>query len=145
MITAMNHVSFTVSNLERSVAFYRDAIGLEYVNAFQRDEAFSARVTGIAGASLKIAYLRTSNCSIELIEYLTPEGRKIDTATCNVGSAHVCFNVDDFDASVDRVLSMGGSLAGERVVVPSGGNQGRSVAYLEDPDGNTIEFISNAA
>ena len=47
MITSMNHMSFTVSNLERSVEFYRDGLGLELIGVTERETEFSSRVTGI--------------------------------------------------------------------------------------------------
>ena len=93
MITSMNHVSFTVSDVKEAVKFYEGALGLELIDMCERDEVFSSAVTGIDGASLMIAYLKTTNCSVELIQYVSPPGDRIDTRTCNVGSAHVCFNV----------------------------------------------------
>ena len=143
MITRMNHMSFTVSNLERSVDFYQNTLGLELKGQWTRGPEFSSKVTGIQGASLKIAFMGASNCVVELIEYAAPAGAKIDTRTCNVGSAHVCFNVDDFDVMLKRALAGGAKLAGERTIIPEGNNAGKAVVYFEDPDGNTIEFISN--
>ena len=142
MITRMNHISFTVSDLGRSIAFYRDALGLPLTGQWTREGEFASKVTGVAGASLKIAFFDADNCKLELIEYAAPAGQKIDTSTCNVGSAHVCFNVSDFEDALAQALSGGGRLAGEPTVVPSGGNGGKIAVYLEDPDGNTIEFIS---
>ena len=143
MIVEMNHMSFTVSDLDRSVNFYRDVLGLELISVAGRDPEFSARVTGITGAELRIAYLRAPNCAVELIQYLTPPAAKIDTRTCNVGSAHVCFYVDDFDAMVARLIGSNVHFPGTPSVVPAGPNRGRGVAYFEDPDGNTVEIISS--
>ncbi|MCH8843281.1 MAG: VOC family protein [SAR324 cluster bacterium] len=142
MIASMNHISFTVSDLQRSIAFYRDGLGLKLLGTMDRDEAFSSKVTGVPGATLKIAFLGTTNCNVELIEYLTPQGRKADTATCNVGSAHVAFNVENFQEMIDRVLAAGGRMIGQPTLIPSGRHKHRQAVYLEDPDNNTIEFIS---
>lgn len=139
----MNHISFTVSNLDQSVEFYRDVLGLELIDVSGRDIPFSERVTGVAGANLRIAYLRTSNCAVELIQYLSPPGERIDTRVCNVGSAHVCFNVDDFDEMLDRLRKEPVVFGGKPSIVPAGPNKGKAVLYFEDPDSNTIEFISN--
>lgn len=144
MILELNHVSFTVSDLQRSIAFYRDLLGLELVSLAERDVDFSSRVTGIEGAHLRIAYLRAPNASLELIQYLAPAGERIDTRTCNVGSAHVCFVVDDYPALLDRLRLANVVFAGEPCVVPAGPNTGRGVVYCEDPDSNTVEFFSSA-
>jgi catechol 2,3-dioxygenase-like lactoylglutathione lyase family enzyme len=143
MITRMNHVSFTVSDLDRSVTFYRDALGLELKGRWSRNGGFVSDVIGMPDAHLEIAMLGASNCMVELIQYVAPQGVKIDTRTCNVGSGHVCFNVDDFEGMVGRVIAGGGRLVGKPALVPSGMNQGRLAVYLEDPDNNTIEFMSN--
>ncbi len=141
MIVSMNHVSFTVSDLDRFVAFYQDALGLETVSKAERDPAFAALVTGIEGAHILVAYLKGPGCAVELIQYLSPPGEKIDTRTCNVGSAHVCFDVEGMEASIQKFTRAGGRLAGEVAPIPAGPNKGRLVAYLEDVDGNTVEFI----
>jgi catechol 2,3-dioxygenase-like lactoylglutathione lyase family enzyme len=132
-----------VSDLDRSIDFYRGLLGLELVDKGERDADFSARVTGIKGAHLKIAYLKASNCSLELVQYLRPEGIKIDTRTCNVGSSHVCFVVDDYHAVVAVLREKNVKFSGEVAVVPAGPNRGRAVLYFKDPDLNNIEVISN--
>lgn len=143
MIVEMNHMSFTVSDLERSIRFYRDTLGLTLISLAGRDKAFSAKVTGIPDAELRIAYLGAPNCAVELIQYLSPRGETIDTRTCNVGSAHVCFIVDDFEPMVARLRGAGIVFPGEPAVVPAGPNLGRGVLYFEDPDSNTIEILSD--
>jgi catechol 2,3-dioxygenase-like lactoylglutathione lyase family enzyme len=143
MITRVNHVSFTVSDLERAIAFYRDALGLEQKSRVSRTGGFVSQVIGMPDAHLEIAHMGAGNCTIELIQYVAPLGVKIDTRTCNVGSAHVCFNVDDFQGMLRRVEAGGGRVVGEPSAIPSGLNAGRFAVYVEDPDNNTIEFVSN--
>ncbi len=138
----MNHMSFTVSNLEKSIDFYQNVLGLKLVDVDYREKSFSEQVTGIKGAHLKIAYLETSNCAVELIQYLSPEGCKLDARSCNVGSAHVCFFVENFNEMVDKLRKKKVVFAGVPSIVSAGPNKGRGVLYFEDPDSNTIEFIS---
>ena len=143
MITRVNHVSFTVSDLDRAIAFYRDALGLEQKSRYPRVDGFVSKVIGMPGSHLEIAHMGAGNCTIELIQYVRPQGVKIDTRTCNVGSAHVCFNVDDFHGLLKRVVAAGGRIVGEPTPIPDGHSAGRLAVYLEDPDNNTIEFVSN--
>ena len=138
----MNHMSFTVSNLDKSIEFYQKILGLELVNKSERDSVFSGKVTGIQGAKLIIAYLRTSNCAIELIQYLSPKGKKLDTKTCNVGSAHVCFIVTEFQKMVGKLKENNVRFSGKPTIIPAGPNKGKAVLYFEDNDSNTIEIIS---
>ena len=68
MIVNVNHVSFTVSSLDQSLGFYKNILGLKLLDISGRDPRFCEKVTGIKGAKLKIAYLSTANCCIELIQ-----------------------------------------------------------------------------
>lgn len=137
----INHVSFTVSNLQKSIDFYTKVLGLELVNLSDRDEQFSSAITGICGAKMSIAYVKAANCSVELIEYTSSKGVLIDTATNNVGSAHVCFNVKNFDLWIEKLKENGVYFRGDVCFVPAGPNKGRKVVYVTDYDGNNIEFI----
>ena len=104
MISTVNHVSFTVSNLEESIEFYKNVLGLELISLAERDEAFSAAVTGVPKAKMNIAYMKAANCSIELIQYVQAGGERLDTHTNNIGSAHVCFNIRDYDEWMESCL-----------------------------------------
>ena len=145
MILSLHHPSFTVENLERSAAFYRDVLGLTLEGVWERDPAYSEGVTGVAGAHLKVAYFTLPNASFELVEYMGGKGVKIDTSTNNTGSAHVCFVADDFDALTDRLRTAGAVFAGKVNIVPGGSNRGKKIVYVEDPDGNTLEIIASRA
>lgn len=141
MITTMNHTSFTVSDLEKSIAFYQNVLGLELVSLAERGETFSSAVTGISGAKMNIAYLKAANCSIELIEYTGGAGERLDTKTSNTGSAHVCFNVKNFDEWMIHLRNNNVRFRGELCHVPAGPNKGKQVVYAMDNDGNNLEFI----
>jgi len=142
MITSVNHLSFTVSHLDVSIRFYVEVLGLTLINVCERDQVFSEKVTGVKGAHLKIAYLAVGGVALELIEYISPKGEKIDTCPSNVGSSHICFNVDHFSVLIDSLRKNKVIFRGELCVVPAGPNKGKRVLYFMDPDSNTIEIIS---
>ena len=141
MIKNVNHMSFTVSNLDDSIKFYSDVLGLKLINVSSRDVLFSEKVTGIPRANLRIAYLSGNNCSLELIQYISPKGKKIDTKTCNIGSSHICFNVDNFREFIRKIKGKI-KIVNSPVSIPLGPNKGRLVVYAKDPDSNNLEFIS---
>lgn len=144
MYTSVNHTSFTVSDLDRSIQFYTEALGMRLLSISERDVAFSEQVTGIPGAHLRIAYVEAAGYRIELIQYLAPPGEKIDTRTCNVGSAHIAFNVDNLQRMVDEMSATGVKFISPPRTIPLGPNQGGKAVYLEDPDNNTLELIEPA-
>ena len=141
MITAMNHVSFTVADLSRAVEFYENVLNLNCISNASRSKEFSSAVTGIAGAEMNIAYMHAPNCNIELIEYTGGAGEALVTTTNQPGCTHVCFNITDYDKWLERMSANGVRMSGELCVVPAGPNMGKRVCYMLDPDGNHLEFI----
>ena len=142
-VLATNHTSFTVSDLDRSVAFFRDALGFEVTSKAPRNPDIVSRITGIPGTEMLIAYVRGPGHSLELIQYLGPkEGRgRVRSLPCDVGFAHVAYDVDDIGAAIEAAADHHVHVIGEVAVIDQGPNAGGKVAYLRDPDGVTIEFI----
>jgi lactoylglutathione lyase len=141
MITTVNHTSFTVSDLDRSISFYRDLLGMELISLAGRDPAFVEKVTGILGANLKVAYLQAPGHRLELIQYLRPPGKKLDLQTNNVGCAHLAFNVDDLPRMYAEMKAKGVYFKSAPQEVPAGPNKGTLTVYFTDPDGITLEFL----
>jgi len=142
MILNTNHTSFTVSDVERSAAFYRDLLGFKLLSLAERPREFAEIATGIPGAHLKVAYLEVpGGHRLELIQYLSPPGVKLDTRTHNVGSAHLALNVDDLRRMYSELKAKGIRFKGEPIEVPAGPNKGNLMVYMLDPDDCTLELI----
>lgn len=139
-ITSTNHRSFTFSDLERSLAFFRDGLGFEVTSIAPRDPALVSHVTGVGGADVLIGYVRGPDHSLELIQYNGLSTRaKVLFRPSDTGFAHVAYNVDDVDvAAAERfgVLPINPPIA-----IDQGPNKGRKVVYPRDWDGVTIDFI----
>lgn len=145
-VLGTNHTSFTVSNLDRTVGFFRDCLGFELVSKAPRDPALVSRITGVEGADTMIAFLKAPGHTLELIEYRAPATKGAVTARpCDTGFAHVAFNVDDVAAAVAAAERYGVKPIAPPVTIDQGPNKGRKVVYLRDWDGVTIEFIEAAA
>ncbi len=140
-IVSVNHTSFTVSDVDRSVSFYRD-LGMKLISLAERDSGFAEKITGIPGAHLKVAYLRAPDGNqLELIQYFSPPGTKLDNRTHNVGSAHLGFNVDDLRGMYSVLKDKGVLFKSPPMEVPAGPNKGNLAVYCVDPDGFTLEFV----
>lgn len=141
-IIAADHTGITVSNLERSLAFWRNVLGFELSHRARHTGGLASEVTGVPGAEISIAVLKGYGYKIELLEYLAPAGRKrVDLRPCDVGSVHVALIVDDLDAVLSAVAASGWHAAGKPQTLKSGPNAGKRVVYVRDPDGTTIEFM----
>jgi catechol 2,3-dioxygenase-like lactoylglutathione lyase family enzyme len=143
-ILTADHTGITVSNLERSLAFWRDVLGFEFSHRVHQTGELAAEITGVPGAEISLAVLKApGGHKIELLEYMAPANRKknVDLRPCDVGSAHVALAVDDLDAVLEKVAASGWNTAGKPQTLTTGPNAGRRVIYVRDPDGTTIEFM----
>jgi glyoxylase I family protein len=141
-IIATDHTGITVSNLERSLAFWRDVLGFELSHRAHQTGELAEEITGVPGAEISLAVLKAPGHKIELLEYRAPKDRKrIDVRPCDVGSAHVAFTVDNLDAVLKAIAASGWRTAGAPQTLRSGPNAGKRVIYIRDPDGTTIEFM----
>jgi glyoxylase I family protein len=144
-IVSTNHTSFTVSSLDRSVAFFRDCLGFELVSRAPRDPAIVRQITGVPDADMEIAFLRGPGHTLELIEYKAPAAKgRVEARPCDTGFAHLALNVDDAQAAVDTVAAFGVKAISAPVAINAGPNTGRKVVYVRDWDGVTLEFIETA-
>jgi catechol 2,3-dioxygenase-like lactoylglutathione lyase family enzyme len=151
MLSATRHVSITVADIERSVAWYTEVLGLALISRQRNDNAYTRAIVGMDDAVLEIAFLalpgRTAGAAgidLELIEYVSPRGPKPALATNLAGVAHVAFDVEDIDAAVARLAAAGTTPVSPPVEIDSGTNRGMRACYLRDPDGFTIELMQPA-
>ena len=148
MVKAVWHFSFTVSDIQQSIAFYRNILGMELVHTQEQSNPYTQKLVGYPDAHLRIAMFKTpaGTCSpsshvLELVEYVAPEGEKIDTSTVNVGSAHMAFVVDDIFATYEAWRQQGVRFKSDPVAIEAGANKGGYTVYFLDPDDITLEII----
>ncbi len=143
MFLSTNHTSFTVESLDRAIPFFVDLFGFKVTSRATRDPKVIEAITGVAGADVEIAYLRGADHTIELIEYVAPADRKAyRLRPCDVGFAHLAFNVKDVAEVVTAAAAYGvHPIAPPLVNIRGGPNQGAIVVYLRMSDGVTIEAI----
>jgi catechol 2,3-dioxygenase-like lactoylglutathione lyase family enzyme len=142
------HVSFTVSDIELSVHFYRDILGLELVHRQEQANEYTRRFVGYPDAHLRVAQFRIEGARatrsghlLELVQYVAPLGEKVDTRTKNPGTAHLAFQVDDVQAEYRRLRGLGVRFRTEPVAIEAGINRGGYTCYFLDPDDITLEII----
>lgn len=147
VIVATNHTSFTVADLDRAIALFRDGLGFELTSRAGRDPQSIQTITGVAGAEVEIAYLRRPDHNVELIEYGAPSDRgSVDARPCDVGFAHIAFDVRNIDSAIARLAAFGARPISAPYVNKTGGpNAGVRVSYLQTPDRITVELIERQA
>ncbi|MCY3946884.1 MAG: VOC family protein [Anaerolineaceae bacterium] len=145
------HFSFTVSDLERSIAFYRDQMGLRLVHRMVHDQKYTSSQIGFKDALLKVALFNVADMPqgaspsghvLELIEYVNPRGEPLNAATNQPGAAHLALQVDDLEAEFARLKAAGVQFRSDAPVpITHGRHSGGLTCYLLDPDGITLELI----
>src|SRR5262245_65958906 len=77
------HTGFTVSDIERSIVFYRDVLGLKLVKRQTGTAPYLATVTGFEGVHLETALLQPAEggSMLELLQYVSHPGQATDRAT----------------------------------------------------------------
>jgi catechol 2,3-dioxygenase-like lactoylglutathione lyase family enzyme len=147
MIKATDHYSFTVSNMEAALHFFCELLGLKASPIMEVDNPNVQKIVGFPDALLRVSIVKIPGGSkIELIQYLRPEGKSIDSSSCNPGAAHIAFQVDDIQGMYQDLSQKGISFINPPVWAP--GNDGTGtwgVAYFKGPDGITIEIIERKA
>jgi len=149
MIRGFWHVSFTVSNIEASVKWYTEVLGLEFVRGQTQHNEYTSRLVGYPEAHLKVAQLSVpgytlpvSRHHIELVEYVNPRGEDIPLDTNRTGVGHWAFMVDDIQSEFTRLSALGVQFKAERpIAIEQGVNKGGYTIYFTDPDGITLELI----
>lgn len=96
-IVGAHHTSFTVAQIDRSVEFFRDQLGLELLVRREVCDEYFGRIVGIAGCVVQAALLRIPGTThhVELFEYEIPRGIPVQLRPCDPGSSHLSFLVDD--------------------------------------------------
>ena len=141
MITKVDHGSFTVSDMDRSVAFYRDVLGMTVIGGSKQDGVelkgpIADAVTGCPGTSQQCVFLEIGGTKIELVEY-TPTGKpQVDNKPSDTGSGHICFISNDIQALYKTLTANDVRMHCEpQDVGPCW------VIYFRDPDGCILEAV----
>lgn len=142
MISGMHHCSVAVLNLERSVKFYRDILGLEllYIAKDHGDEETSKGV-GVENAKMDIAMFKAGNTNVELIEYKNPKGRPYDRLPCDIGCMHLAFQVQDINKVYIELVDKGIKFNSPPIRITEGSLKGWKWTYFPDPDGAQLELV----
>ncbi|MCG5212870.1 VOC family protein [Streptosporangium sp. KLBMP 9127] len=142
------HFSFTVADLDRSVAFYRDLLGFVLVHRQVQDNDYTRRLVGYPDAVLRVAQLAVpgqprgvSTHDLELVEYVRPKGVGRDPARHLPGAAHLALTVEDARAEHARLSAAGVSFVSAPAEITAGVNAGGFACYFLDPDEITLELV----
>lgn len=123
-ITGLTHKAYRVRNMEESLKFYSDCLGLEKMFELKdengRDWLYYLHIAG--RQYMELFYDGTAEAGIDMGE-------------------HICFEVDDIQAVVDRIRACGYKTILNNQMNPVHGKDNNYEVFVRDPDGNLIELM----
>lgn len=143
-IIGTDHTSFSVINMEESLAFYRDLLGFEVLDLRpQATNQYLRDIVGLPDAVINKAYLRIpgSEHRLELFEYTQPRGTPQNLTPNNPGSSHIAYLVDNLAELYEKLKAAGATFITPPVYLNEGPNIGGWALYMKDPNGIIIELF----
>lgn len=138
----VDHIGYTVADLDRSVQFYSFLLQAEPVARKKWNVEYTGRIQGYPNVDLEAAFFSLpSGLTLELISYVQPAHRIGDMETYNVGNAHLSLVTDDLHRVFARLRGRATFRSDAPVRIEWGPYAGGYAARVQDPDGITIELV----
>lgn len=135
---SLNHMGLTVADIDRSIEFYRDVVGMQLYSRLQMQGEWFDTLTHNSGAEIDVAMLRLDSFTLQLVQYLAAAGATLPLGHNNAGNPHLCINVDDVEAKHREAIGRGGLDPTPIVEIAASGSRS---FYVRDPDGLPVEFL----
>jgi len=137
---SIRHTGIVVSDMKKSLEFYRDILGLKMVKDYEEEGEYIDKILDLNGVKLWIIKLKADDGTmIELLEYMSHPQKASDIHQIyDIGCSHIAFTVDDVDREYKRLSEKGLKLNSAPCVSSDGGTK---VAFCRDPDGVFIELV----
>jgi lactoylglutathione lyase len=141
-VTGFFHAGITVSDMDESLRFYRDGLGLEIAHEGMTGGPHAERIWGMPVGPVRVVFMRVpgSDTLLEIFEFQEIERHSASARPSDYLAGHICLYVDDADAIYARLLTVGVRSRSNGIVnVTAGRYAGAKAAYLIDPDGYHVE------
>ena len=142
MEPTFSHFGICVSDLDRSLRFYCEALGFEKAESHAIGSEFAA-LMDLPDVAVTSQFIRKGTTAIELLAFSDPapfgDGQR--RAVNQLGLTHLSFRVDDVAAVAAKVVELGGAVVeSSRTTIDFGGTPLEFV-YCTDPDGVRVELM----
>lgn len=147
MLKNVIHIGLTVSDLDRSIDFYKNILGLKYKGQLTMEGPETDALFGIKGCKAEVAYLNGSNHimapAIELIQFTNEDAIYDEADLRKTSISEVCFKVENIKFFYDHLLENNVeciSAPQEFDFTKYGFGKSKAI-YFKDPDGIILEAI----
>lgn len=143
MLRAAHHTAINVSDWERSKAFYRDTLGLQFLFEAEASGPAYEQASRVPGGRIKFCFFRVGEGLLELIHFTNPPAGPNRIANSDTGGAHFAFEVDDIDEAYRELTRRGVSFNAPPIRIGEGQLKGCAFTYFTDPDGFLLEIFED--
>ncbi|GIW41616.1 MAG: glyoxalase [Candidatus Binatia bacterium] len=142
-IVRVSHVGICVSDLERSLRFYRDLLGFRYRSELRVSGEPSDTLLRLRGVSLHAVYLERDGTRIELLHYESPGhvGEPEPRPMNRLGLTHLSLRVNDLARTLESLRAEGVRILDETLVDIPAARAG--AVFVTDPDGTLVELVQS--
>jgi catechol 2,3-dioxygenase-like lactoylglutathione lyase family enzyme len=144
-VSRIDHVGITTSDLDRSLGFYVDLLGLRLVSRKTLSSPEIAALLGLETVEIDDADLDSGDGRIiEVFRYLQPAGRRVEHRSWDHPTTHIALTVDDMAAVSARLKAAGVEVISTRLLkthAPGTPWDGVQCLYVRDPDGVIVELV----
>ena len=139
IVKGYRHTGITCKDLQKSLEFYQDYLGLEVIQDFWDDSDYINDLTGIKKANIHMIKLKADDGTvIELVDYTTHPTNLIDQEIYNVGVCHIALQVYDIDNAYDVLCNKGVKFFSKPILSSEGIAK---VCFCMDPNNIRIELV----
>jgi len=138
---AVRHFGIVVSDMETSLYFYRNLLGLKVAKVMEESGEYIDNVLSLEGVRVATVKMSADSGStlVELLEFKShPRPIHGEPEVYSAGPSHVAFTVDDLDGVYRRLSESGVRFKAPPQQSPDGYAK---VAFCRDPDGTLIELV----
>ncbi|MHB1553493.1 MAG: VOC family protein [Acidimicrobiales bacterium] len=143
LVKGVHHVGLTVSDLERSFAFYERLLGRVRDFSTESEGPVLSKAVGVPGAHLRFGFITLGSVHLELLEYRNPRRERYELSNADPGAPHVCFEVTDLKEAMASLAADGIRFYSDPLDIDEGPLAGYSFVYFDDPDGITLELFAH--
>ena len=143
MLKSFFQTGFVVKDMEASIKFYAEVLGMRIAGRVEREGEFVEQVLAFPGAHVTGGFVDMgAGHQLELLQYLTPASGENNLNRNDLGASHVAFLVEDLDKFYEETSQKGIRYNNPPAsMFDDNGKLSRKQAYAQDPDGNWLEFI----
>lgn len=138
---AVRHFGIVTNNMEKSLHFYRDLLGLKIKREMLEEGKFINTILGLENVKVRTVKMTADEGStlVEILEYQSHKGKQRENYEIfDLGASHIAFTVNNLEEEYQRLSKEGVKF----ISAPQVSQDGKAkVAFCYDPNGVPLELV----